>query len=227
MSTEYDDLRRLLLKFPDFQKSFQSYTSNEQAILSQVNGLHVAADRGYLETKFSVEVCRGHMSEDNTFIFLTPFTEQDHTFLPLLSIDLDYSIKWPMVSVNFLHYGLQNGQKRANDVRCFGYRFDKPAVPIGEHDYFHAQFTHGFPKGVRNLKVDNWISTKDPSIPIDATNSVEMFLTAVIGLRNKHKPRRQYFEEWSQAGIPVRALLAPMALTRWKPARPPRPPGAA
>jgi hypothetical protein len=219
LTPEYRDLRRLLLKFPDFQKGFQSYSTDEQALLAQVSKLHTAADRAWLEAKFPETDIRGHMTEDNAFIFMTPFVEQDHVFLPLLSVDLDYTIPWPLVSINALHYGIPKGRRTVPDVRCFGYRFDKPAVKTGEHDYFHVQFTHGFPKGRRNPKIDSWISTKDPSFPIDATNTVEMFLSAVIGLRNRHMVRRTYFDEWSQAGIPLSGFLAPMAMTRWKPPR--------
>lgn len=216
MNPEYLDLRRLLLKFPDFQKSFQSYSRDEQALLTQVAKQHRVADRAWLEAKFPEANVRSHMTEDNVFIFMTPFDEHDHVFLPLMSVDLDYTKPWPMISINCLHYGIPKGRKNVPDVRCFGYRFDKPAFRHGEHDYYHVQFAHGFRKGQRTAGIDNWISTKDPSFPIDATNTVEMFLSAVIGLRNRHMVRRTYFDEWSQAGIPIAGLLKPMALNRWK-----------
>ena len=220
MSDEYSRLRSLLVQFPDFQKTFESYSLHEQNLLTIVSAIHSSADRGYLEGKFLDAPCRGHMSEDDRYVFMTPFSEADRTFLPLLSVDLDYTRPWPMISVNCLHYALRNGRTKIEEVNCFGYRFDKPAVKTGEHDYFHAQFVHGYPKGTRNPLIADWISTKDPSIPIDAANPIEMFLSAVIGLRNRHKSRREYLDEWSQAGIPIRGILDPMAMTRWKPAKP-------
>jgi hypothetical protein len=93
-------------------------------------------------------------------------------------------------------------------------------VRTGDHNYFHVQFTHGHVRGAKNRCIDGWISTKDPSIPVDATNCVELFLSAVVSLRNRIKPRRAYFEEWSQAGVPMQSLLEPMAMERWN-VRPP------
>jgi hypothetical protein len=222
LNDEYSHLRGLLLQFPDFQKPFQNYEGAENALLHKVAALHSAADRAYLERKFPAEACRGHMSEDNRYIFLTPFKEHTHTFLPLLSVDIAFDRPWPLVSINALHYAIPTmAQGGAEPLRCFGYRYDKPAVAHGDHNYFHVQIAHGFPKGVRNPNVDDWMSTKDPSIPVDATNTVELFLAAVLALRNKTKARREYLDEWSQAGLPINSFLAPMAFERWKPPRPP------
>jgi hypothetical protein len=162
------------------------------------------------------------MSEENRYIFLTPFRESSYTFLPLLSVDMDFVRQWSLVSINALHYAIPTAPQAGVPprLRCFGYRYDKPTRPVGDHDYFHVQFAHGFPKGTRNPNVDDWLSTKDPSIPVDATNSVELFLAAVIALRNRTKARREYLDEWSQAGLPINAFLAPMAVERWKPPRP-------
>lgn len=221
MSQEYAHLRGLLLQFPDFQKPFQSYDAAEQAILTRVARLHTSADRAYLETKFPTAACKGHMSDDDRYVFLTPFKEGEFTFLPLLSVDLDFSRPWPLVSVNALHYAAKaNDAMGTRQLRCFAYRYDKPAASVGDHNYFHVQFAHGYPKGTRNTNVDNWISTKDPSIPVDATNGIELFLSAVVALRNRVKPRRQYLDEWQQAGLPIASFLKPMAFERWKPPRP-------
>lgn len=226
MSDEYTHLRGLLLQFPDFQKPFQSYDAAEQAILTRVAKRHVAADRVYLEAKFKVSPCKWHMSDENRYIFLTPFSEGQYTYLPLLSADLDFDRPWPLVSINALHYAIRsNDLGGTQGLRCFGYRYDKPAVAHGEHDYFHVQFAHGYPKGNRNPLVEDWISTKDPSIPVDATDTIELFLSAVVALRNRAKPRREYLDEWSQAGLPISAFLKPMAFQRWKPPKP-KPAGA-
>lgn len=223
MSDEYTHLRGLLLQFPDFQKPFQGYDAAEQAILTRVAQRHASADRAYLETKFPTGVCKGHMSDDDRYVFLTPFKEGAFTFLPLLSVDLDFARPWPLVSINALHYAIKTTDLTgAQPLKCFAYRYDKPAVVVGEHNYFHVQFAHGYPKGTRNSKVDDWISTKDPSIPVDATNGIELFLSAVVALRNRVKPRRQYLDEWQQAGLPIASFLRPMAFERWKPPKPQR-----
>jgi hypothetical protein len=220
LSAEYDRLRELLLQFPDFQKPFQNYDAAEQAILGQVIPRHLSVDRAYLESKFPAATCRAHMSEDNAYIFMTPFSEGAHTYLPLLSVDLAFNVPWPLVSINALHYAIRSADVAGTGaLRCFGYRYDKPPVAHGDHNYFHVQFAHGFPSDKRNNCVDDWISRKDPSIPVDATNAVELFLSAVVALRRK-KPQRQYLDEWAQAGLPIHALMKPMALERWKPPKP-------
>ncbi|WP_139276539.1 hypothetical protein [Pararhizobium antarcticum] len=161
------------------------------------------------------------MSEENKFVFLTPFEFGTYTYLPLLSVDMDFTKPWPMISIHALHYGLHKRHDggKESETRCFGYRYDKPAVRVGDHDYFHVQFTHGTEKGRRNRHIDDWISTKDPSIPVDATDSVQLFLSAVIAIRNGAKNRRDLFEEWRQSGIAINSLLMPMAFHRWKPPR--------
>lgn len=220
MSAEYDRLRELLLQFPDFQKSFQNYDAAEQAILGRVMSRHQSVQRSYLEKKFPTAVCKAEMSEDNAYIFMTPFSEGAYTYLPLLSVDLDFSAPWPPVSINALHYAaLTADHAGTGPLKCFGYRYDKPTVPFGDHNYFHVQFAHGFPSAKRNDCVDDWISRKDPSIPVDATDAVELFLTAVVALRRR-KPHRQYLDEWAQAGQPINAIMKPMAQERWKPPKP-------
>lgn len=218
MTKEYLELRSLLIRLPDFQREFQNYTGHECKILELVNKEHEAASRAYLESSLPSTASKLNMASDNRHIFLTPFEDNNHTYLPLLSVDLDFTLAWPMISIHLLHYGLDKGHSKAEKLKCFGYRYDKPAARVGDHDYFHVQFTHGTEKGRHNNRINRWISTKDPSIPIDATDSVQLFLSAVIAVRNGFKTRRDLFDEWRQAGIAINSMLMPMAFQRWRPA---------
>jgi len=220
VSQEYDRLRGLLVQFPEFQKDFQDYDSSEQILLEAVSKSHFVADRSYLERKFPSTPGRSFMSEEHTFVFMTPFPEHGHVFLPLLSVDLDFSASAvrPTVAIHALHFGL--AKDNPTSIRCFAYRYDTPNRTVGDHDYFHVQFSWGHVKGRVGQYVDKWISKEDPAIPVDATDRVELFLSAVMALRNRKTGRREYIDEWTQAGLPLRLLLGRMALERWKPQGP-------
>ena len=216
MSREYDYLRRLIIQFPDFQKEFQDYDVAESAILQEVSKQHVVADRNYLERKFPSTPGRSYMSEQRTFVFMTPFAEHNHVFLPLLAVDLDFSptVQRPVVAIHALHFGMEKNSP--SPMKCFAYRYDTPNRTKGDHDFFHVQFSWGHDKAQKNPYVADWISTRDPAIPVDAIDTVELFLSAVMALRNKNKERRAYIDEWTQAGLPLKTLLEGMALERWK-----------
>lgn len=209
---EFGQLRSLLVPLPSFQKARADYDAEQGKLADDVARDHGRAESEYLERALDPATRKFDMVADDRFIFLTPYNKHGNIYLPLMAVTADYTgPNRPKVNVAVLLYSqYQTG------LGCLSYRFDCPNWTAGDHDYYHMQFAWGPRDDRRHRHALNWISKKDPSIPLDATNPVELFLASVISFRNSYMDRDTIYDQWRQAGLPVRTLVGNMALHRWK-----------
>lgn len=209
---EFGLLRSLLVPLPSFQKARADYDGDQGSLADEITRDHDRAEVEYLENLIDPASRKFDMAAANRFVFLTPYAKHGNVYLPLMAITADYSgADRPKINVSILLYARHQGE-----VRCLSYRFDCPNWTTGDHDYFHMQFAWGPRDDRRHRHAVGWVSKKDPSIPLDATNPVELFLSSIISFRNNHMSRETVYDQWRQAGLPIQRLLANMALTRWK-----------
>ncbi len=209
---EFGQLRSLLVPLPSFQKPRADYDAQHGALADDVARDHDRAESDYLERLVNPAIRRFDMAAANRFVFLTPYNKHGNFYLPLMAVSADYSgAGRPKLNVSILLYA-----RHVSGLGCLSYRFDSPNWTMGDHDYFHMQFAWGPRDGRPHRHALGWISQKDPSIPLDATNPLELFLSSIISFRNSHMGRDLVYDQWRQAGLPIQALLANMALTRWK-----------
>lgn len=209
---EFSHLRSLLVPLPTFQRARADYEADQGRLADDVARDHQRAESEYLEHALDPAIRKLDMIADNRFIYLTPYNRHNNVYLPLMAVIADYSgAGRPKINVSVLLYS-----QHKLGVGCLSYRFDSPNWTTGDHDYFHMQFAWG-PRDDRvHRHALRWLSKKDPSIPLDATNPVELFLASVISFRNGHMSRELIYDQWRQAGLPIRTLLSSMALHRWK-----------
>lgn len=210
---EFSSLRSLLVSLPAFQKPRDDYSAAGGKLADEILRDHERAEGDYLEGLIDPSTRAFDMVAENRFIFLTPYQAHNNTYLPLLAATADYDRERPKVNVLVLLYARY---EEKNEIRCLSYRFDVPNRTIGEHDFFHMQFAWGAKDDRRHRHAERWISRKDPSIPLDATTPIEMFLSAILSFRNSHTEMRGILDQWIQAGIPMKPLVENMAMNRWK-----------
>jgi hypothetical protein len=209
---EFGQLRSLLVPLPSFQKDRADYDLQQGRLADDVTRDHSRAESEYLESVLDPTARRFDMTADNRFVFLTPYNTHGNVYLPLLAVSANYSgAARPKLNVSVLIYS-----QHQTGVDCLSYRFDSPNLTTGDHDYFHMQFAWGPRDDRRHRHALRWISRKDPSIPLDASNCVELLLASIISFRNTHIRKDLIYDRWQQAGLPIRTLLGNMALTRWK-----------
>lgn len=209
---EFGQLRSLLVPLPSFQKARADYDAQQGSLADDIARDHDRAESEHLERLIDPTTRKFDMVAANRFVFLTPYNKHGNVYLPLTAVSADYSgTGRPKVNVSVLLYA-----RHQLGLGCLSYRFDCPNRTEGDHNYFHMQFAWG-PRDDRiHGHALRWISRKDPSIPVDATNPVELFLTSVTSFRNSHMRRDFVYDQWRQAGLPIRTLLKNMALERWK-----------
>ena len=209
---EFGQLRSLLVPLPSFQRVRADYDMDQGRVADNVAQDHQRAETEYLEQALNPATRKINMTADNRFIFLTPYNRHDNSYLPLMAVDADYSgAGRPTINVSILLFS-----QHQKGLDCLSYRFDSPNRTTGDHDYYHMQFAWG-PRNDRvHRNAARWLSKKDPSIPLDATNPVELFLASVVSFRNSHMSRERIYDQWRQAGLPIQTLLSSMALHRWK-----------
>ncbi|KAB1069938.1 hypothetical protein [Methylobacterium planeticum] len=209
---EFDDLRSLLVLLPSFQKARADYTVDEGELADKIAETHGRAERDQLEALIDVSSPIFDMAARNLYVYLTPYSAHGNTYLPLLAVAANYpSAARPSVNVWIILYS-----KGAHGTECLCYRFDTPNRTIGDHNYFHMQFTTNAPESRRNRHAVAWISKKDPSIPLDATTPLEMFLGSIISFRSSGTGLAHVHDQWRQSGVRLAAMVNDMAAERWK-----------
>ena len=213
MTDEFQHLRALLVALPSFQKARDDYDVAGGALADEILKDHERAEGDLLETLIDPATGKFDMVIANRFIFLTPYDQHGNVYLPLLAVTADYDRVRPKVNVLVLLYAHDTSK---GQIRCLSYRFDVPNLTDGDHSFFHMQFAWGARDDRTHRHAERWISRKDPSIPLDATTPIEMFLSAMVSFRNRHTDLQRILDQWVQSGIPMKALMQDMAMTRWK-----------
>ena len=212
---EFSQLRSLIVPMPSFQKARADYSVEQGKLADYVLAGHGRAEGEYLERAINSRTYFFDMAAERQFIYLTPYSAHGNVYLPLMAVAADYrGVDRPTVNVSVLLYSLHQ-----MGIGCLSYRFDSPNRTYGDHDYFHMQFDWGPDTGTVGRPHPDalrWVSRKDPSIPLDATSPLELFVASVMSFRNTRMSRQSIFDQWRQAGLPLAALLGNMAFGRWK-----------
>jgi hypothetical protein len=72
--------------------------------------------------------------------------------------------------------------KKELQIKSFGFRFETPEGE-GTHNFYHAQPIRHFKKGqLELLNCPAWLPTAEPTLPLCATNPVELSICLLVSL---------------------------------------------
>jgi hypothetical protein len=116
----------------------------------------------------------------NNPTFYLPPLEKDHGFIPMLTVDCDFSGSSPKVT---LHVGMFRYVEQ-HRLQGFGFRFEIHQTG-DEHDYWHVQVTTEEVGGTGLPDCPPWLPASTPCIPARANNSVSLIFCALISFYGK------------------------------------------
>jgi hypothetical protein len=180
MNLEQSLLTQLVIWLNERNGKIQRISDRAIAIISDMSVYYKKIDGGDLERILK----RGQPSvvdllESNAFIYLQPI-DKDGWLVPIMSIKFDFQGDTPHVCLRtalFLSHEM-NGKPV---LKAIGFRYESPEGP-GLHNFYHVQPIIGFAKNRWRLPGPDWIPTSCPCFPLDAKNSVHLFVCVLVSL---------------------------------------------
>jgi len=215
LTSEEDLFRRILL----WAVSYESQKAIEEDYPPELRTLRIRLStafpictaqhvEGLLPPKQSKSWCVDFAAH-RAFIYLPPTSDRGPV-LPVIAIECDFRKDPVRVGLRLGWFAIED-----NDPIAVGLRFECPEDAEGTHSYYHAQPITSFDRdGGHGLPVNGlWLPTKMPTIPVDARNSVQLLICALLsvyGLTLFESMRGQAFV--ARLG----GLLAKAAFPHWR-----------
>ncbi len=124
-----------------------------------------------------------NLMRDRQFIYLPEHAAGDKSILPIVSMSFIFSADEQKLSMLVMPFILDTDTA---EIQVIPMRFETPEG-VGTHDYHHVQLTTAIERTVLTpiYGCPTWLPVKQPALPLNATDPVQLALCALIGLYGK------------------------------------------
>lgn len=190
---ELNDFRELILWLHDKHQSyFDNLSEPEHSfVYTKLIQTFSPTNERLLESNLPKgERLKFNSLELGWFLYLSPDpcprNAKRQIFIPFISLVCNFESTSPEVRV---YVALAQKLRAKDEIRILGLRFEAPEGDgDGLHDFYHSQLVHNLRASGRSIPLNHsdleldWIPDSQPSIPIDASCSVTLLLSALTSL---------------------------------------------
>ena len=115
-------------------------------------------------------------SRSGKFLYLNP-TRRGTPLVPVLSMSCDLGRAIPKIQFRLGLFLLDN-----DEIKAVGMRYEAPETSEGVHHFYHMQFINYFYGSKVMQGCPDWTPDTQPSLPIDATDPVQLTLCLLASL---------------------------------------------